>query len=414
MRGAEPRLDSGRQSEGCRRALILVLVAANAAACGSRTELRTIGVVDQASCTSEPPICVQRGRWCSAPTTVPASCDPTSNEWSCPVGSGVYTRAPSPARCLPFRHAPGLAAVGPWGIGSLARIPADDGRCLWIADSVILSNGAAARNVALEADPDAPFGSCPEESVSPPTPIVAVEGGDDPSILVQIDGGFRLGGSTRVLYRLFRVDPAAIFGVTELGGGIARFDPSSGHVVIPSPAKPFPWGLDLDLGDAAFPFGDGLHELVWGCATPGSFLKEGCKLARLSPDDTVELLSRSGDWIASVRAMDGVTTFESGRWMSTVVSRGGALTHLYIADFTQSILAQTATAPTGTWSDAPGLGPCDLPAADPHAVCAAPITHLDMSDPTRPDELPVTYGVGSTGVSTGNPDDYWPRLVWLR
>jgi hypothetical protein len=344
---------------------------------------------------------------------VVAACDETTEVWSCPAGTAPYVRAEPPARCLPFRQASGLSVVTRWGIGSFSRIPTDDGRCLWIADSVTLADGTAARNVAFEADPNAPFGSCPEESIIAPTPIVTMAGGDDPSILVQVDGGYRLGGVTHVLYRLFRVDPQAVYGVTELGGGVARLDPGSGMVMVPPPSQPFPWGLDLDLGDAMLPFGDGAHELVWGCPPNGS-LSEGCKLARLAVDDSVETFSPSGTWLASVRGSDAATLFDSGRWVSAVIPVPGALEHLYIRDFTRSILMQSATSPLGPWVGQAGSTACDLPTGDPDAICASVVPHEDLVDPTRPSEMPVTYAVGSTGAGTGDPGDYWPRLVWLR
>ncbi len=393
---------------------LLLFGALSAVSCGARSglDLALDAVVESPSCLPAAPTCVRPSVACAAPTFAAAICDGSTRTWSCPSGSVIYARVTAPARCLPFHGAVGLSTVEPWGIGSFARIPTDDGRCLWIADNVVLANGTAARNVALEADPNAPFGSCPQESLIAPTPMVTIQGGNDPSILVQIDGGYRLGGSTRVLYRLFRVDSSAVYGVTEIGGGVAHLDPATGFVVIPSPAAPFPWGLDLDLGDAMLPFGDGSHELVWGCPPDGT-LTEGCKLARLDGNDAVEILSKSGDWIASVRGSDGVTLFDSGRWVSAVVPVPGALEHLYVADYTRSILRQTSTTPEGPWSDEASLAACDLPPADPKAVCAAVVVHEDLADPTRPGEVPVTYAVGSTGAQTSNPDDYWPRLVWL-
>jgi len=424
--GSERCARPPRPSAVARAAAACLAAAALACgACGARSSFSDVvpdaGVTAETGCTAAPPTCVARGLACTVSTVVPAVCDGGSRVWACPAGSSVYARAPAPtAPCLPFHGASGLANVGPWGIGSFSRIPTDDGRCLWLADSVTLSDGAPARNVALEADPDAPFGTCPVESVAPPAPLVTMEGGDDPSILVQVDGGYRLGGATHVLYRLFRVDPTAVYGVTELGGGVARLDAATGRIVIPSLARPFPWGLDLDLGDATLPSGDGAHELVWGCAPPGAQLfEEGCRLARLDALDAVELYAKSGDWIASVRASDGATVFQSGRWMSSVVpppeSPSSALRHVYIGDFGDELRTQSAPVATGPWSDAASLGPCDLPASDPQAFCASPVVHDELADPTRPGEIAVTYGVGSTGagVRTGNPEDYWPRLVWV-
>ncbi len=278
-----------------------------------------------------------------------------------------------------------------------------------------LSGGAVARNVALQADPNAPFGTCPTESLTPPTPIVTIEGPDDPSILVQIDGGYRLAGATHVLYRLFRVDPNATFGAVELGGGVARWDQTTQRIVVPSPSKPFPWGLDLDLGDAQLVSDDGAHAFVWGCSGPAAALKQACRLARLDASDHVELLSTSAQWVPTIDASLGAKLFGSGSWTSSVVPAPSGFRHVYVADFGSALQTDVAADPTGPWTAGPDLAACDLPTAhDPNSFCAGPIAHLELSDPTRPGELAISYGVGASKAPTGTPDDYWPRLVWLK
>ena len=203
--------------------------------CAARTGLSEISPTPRAFRT--PPQCVQSApNPCDAPTVVTAQCDDAAHEWICPQGSRVYARAAdSSTICRPFHGASGIDDVGPWGLSAMTQIPTDDGRCLWIADSAQLSDGTMARNVAFEPDVTAPFGTCPTESVSPPTPIVSVEGPDDPSILVQIDGGYLLGGTTHVLYRIFKLDSTATFGAVEVGGGVAHWDPNTKHIVVPSP-----------------------------------------------------------------------------------------------------------------------------------------------------------------------------------
>lgn len=380
------------------------------AGCGARTGLSTesAGV----ACAAAPPICVQSAsNPCDAPTTSAPTCDASAKQWVCPPGARVYARAaPSSGACLPFRATPGLASVGAWGLGSMARVPTDDGRCLWVADSAKLSDGTIARNVAFTADVDAPFGACPDTSVMPPTPIVTLEGGDDPNVLVQIDGGYRLAGATHVLYRLFRVDASSAFGVTEMGGGVGRWDPTTKRILIPKPGQ-FPWGLDLDLGDASI-VADGTHAFVFGCAQPGQLLLGGCELARLDPNDAVELFSKGGTWIASTDASQGATLFGSGPWTSSVVATSSGFRHVYVAGFGTTIQSHVAASVTGPWSAGPDLAACDLPSGDPKAFCAGPIVHLELADPTRPNELPIGYGVGTTGTPSPNPDDSWTRLIW--
>ncbi len=395
-----------------KRVLFLALLACG---CGARTGLSQSDV--SAPGHAAPPICVQSAiDPCGAPKTVNATCNEASHEWTCPSGARVYKRAPDSSEvCRPFHGATGLESVGPWGLSAMSRVPTDDGRCLWIADSATLTGGTVVRNVALQADPNAPFGTCPTESLTPPTPIVSVEGGDDPNILVQIDGGYRLAGATHVLYRLFRSDPNATFGAIEIGGGVARWDQTTQRIIVPSPTKPFPWGLDLDLGDAQLPSDDGVHAFVWGCAQKGDLLKQGCELARLDPNDHVELFSTNGQWIPSVDASQGAVLFGGGSWMSSVVPTTSGFRHVYIPDFGSTLQTDDAKDPTGPWTAGPNLAMCDLPTAvDPNAFCAGPVVHLELADPTRPAELPISYGVGSSKTPTGTPDDYWSRLVWAK
>jgi hypothetical protein len=313
---------------------------------------------------------------------------------------------------LPFARANGLSVVGDWGLGAISQVPTDDGRCFWIAESATLADGTSARNVALQVDRHAPFGTCPSDSLTTPAPVVSMEGGDDPSLLVQIDGGYRLAGSTHVLYRLFRRDAMATFGVTELGSGVAHWDGALDRIVVPSASAPFPWGLDLNLGDASFAAGDSAHAYVWGCSGSGGFLVEACRLARLDARDSVELLGPAGAFIRSVRASDGPVAFVSGPWTSSVVAEPRGYRHVYVVGFGDQLSSQQAASPLGPWSDAPGLGRCDLPPGDAQAFCAGPIVHADVADPTRPGELPVTYGVGTTGNQVGDARGYWPRMVW--
>jgi hypothetical protein len=392
------------------RALSLATLVTCALACGGRTS----PVLPATSCAEDAPACIVDGAYCEPARTSEARCDALTHRWTCPAPARIYERATEADTCLPFSATPGLSALGSWGLSSLARVPTDDGRCLWIADSAQLSDGTTARNVAFEADRRAPFGTCPSTSVMPPTPIVTMEGGDDPTLLVQIDHGYRLGGRTHVLYRVFRSDGSATFGVTELGGGVARWDAATQRIVVPDPRAPFPWGLDLDLGDAAIVADDGAHAYVWGCRDGASPLLESCRLARLDAADAVELLGFGGSFIRSTRAAEAPAVFDSGPWTSSVVAVPGGYRHVYVGAFGRELVSQVASSPLGPWRAGDGLGGCVLPADDDKASCAGPIVHLELADPTRPGELPIAYGIGRTGTPTGRREDYWARLVWAR
>ena len=403
---------------GCpvmKRTAVLWCISSLVAGCGRLAPLDGVPAREGA-CEAPPPVCVAPNADdpCGESSVVAAACDGGSHDWICPSGARVYARAPEwTTVCRPFHDATNMA-IGPWGLSSMTSVPTDDGRCLWIADSATMQDGAVVRNVAFQPDPAAPFGTCPAESLTPPTPIVTVEGGSDPSILVQIDGGYRLGGVTHVLYRVFQADSAATFGAIEIGGGIGHWDPSTQRIVIPTVKPPFPWGLDLDLGDASLVAADGAHAFVWGCARPGLSLEQGCELARLDASDDVELFSTQGTWIASTDATLGALLFGAGSWTSSVAAAPAGLRHVFIGDFGNKLQSHVGSVATGPWAAGPDLAPCDLPLADdPQSFCAGPIVHGELSDPMRPGEMAIAYGVGSVAtVPPGTSTDYWPRLVW--
>jgi len=383
--------------------------------CGARSAIDDQAVASP--CRAVPPTCIAPSDDpCGESSVVSPTCDARSLEWSCPAGSRLYARAPELTTvCLPFRAA-SIASIGPWGLSAMTHVPTDDGRCLWIADSVTLNDGTSVRNVAFQPDPTAPFGTCPANTLTPPSPVVTVESGDDPSVLVQINGAFRLSGTTHVLYRIFRADSAATFGAILVGGGVGRWDQATQRIVIPSATPPFPWGTDLDLGDASLLEGDGVHAYVWGCARPGMNLLQGCELARLDAQDDVELFSTGGGWIPSTNPALGAVLFGSGSWSSSVVSVPAGLRDVFVIDFGSTLQSHVASAATGPWVVGPDLAACDLPSDDdPGSFCAGPIVHGELSDPTRPGELAVTYGVGSSAeIPPGPPIDYWPRLIWTQ
>lgn len=398
----------------CACVLLASALGASALGCGGKLLDTPCGDVDAV------PQCVAfAADACGAPTAVNATCDAASRTWVCPASTVPYVRAPdSPDACLPF-HDPslGIASLG----GSLSRIPLDDGRCLWIGESIASATGGTVRNVGFVPDPKAPFGMCPTRASLLGGSLQSAvtlegDGAGDPSLLVQIDGGYRLGGTTHVLYRLFRYDASATFGVANLGTGVGRWDPATQRIVVGGPSS-LRWGPDLNLGDASLVSGGDAY--VLGCHPPYDFLSEPCALARLDASDSAQLFTGSG-WTSSTAVASSATVTSSGPWISSLLPTpgGGGLTHVYAVGFGSTLQRHVAPAPEGPWTDGPDLGACDLPASDAHAFCAGPVVHPELADPTRPGELPVTYGVGTTDDQTSraaaNPDAYWTRLVWLR
>ncbi len=385
------------------------MIIASLTACGARTSLAVDELPVASTCGEDKPSCVRAGRAGENPCGPLESVEPTCEglRWRCPAASREAARTTPQASCLPFHDGP-VRALG----GSLVRVPTDDGRCLWIAESV--ETETTTPNVAFEVDQTAPFGTCPSRATfasGRPESIVERHfefDGDDPSLHVQITGGYRLGGSSRVTYRLFRDDPNGGFGVTELGTGIARFE--NGKIAV---RRQIHFGVDLDLGDASFV--ENGRAYVWGCPGPVALLTERCVVGRLDANETMELFAGNGLWVASRRGTDGATVFDAGPWISAVVRRQSGLLHVYAVGFGSDLQTHVASTPEGPWSPGPTLGRCALPEADGKAFCAGPVVHQELADPTR-NQLVVSYGVGTTDPAArarAAPDAYWPRLVWL-
>jgi hypothetical protein len=226
-----------------------------------------------------------------------------------------------------------------------------------------------------------------------------------------------LDGTARVIYRMFRADPSAVYGVTELGTGLGRWDASREQIVVPGPDA-LRWTSDVDLGDAHYT--DGASEYIWGCPRGGGFLIEGCVVGRLDASDASVLWGGAGPgWLPVAQSAGAVSVVDSGRWIASVVpdTTPGRLLHLYVGDFGNSIQTHVAPAPEGPWTDGSSTWACALPSDDPHATCSGPVVHEKLTDPLHPRELVVSYGVGTTATgsqpSSTQPDAYWSRLAWL-
>ncbi len=245
---------------------------------------------------------------------------------------------------------------------------------------------------------------------------MTIAGGDDPSLLVQIDGGYRIGGQTHVLYRLFQEDSSASFGVNELGSGLGVWDASTQQIVVPGPASLL-FGTNPDLGDASLVVDDVPY--VWGCHGPAHFLTNSCDLGRIDGKGTAQLFAGPGDWVAVDDASKAKVVFDSGPWISSIApSPSGGFVHVYAVGFGSTLETHDAQDVTGPWAAGPTLTACDLPASDTLAFCAGPVVHEELTDPTVTGEEIVSYGVGTTASNqdallAAHPEQYWTRLVWV-
>jgi hypothetical protein len=378
------------------------------AGCG-RTPLG-VGHSSPASvCTTEAPSCVVPGDDpCGLPRAVLPACDPVTKTWgSCPSPSVARSANPTGV-CRPI-HDGSVTSLG----GSLVRVPTEDGRCLWIGEDVTLKGDVPRHNVAFDVTDDALTGKCPWSAESLGE-IVELET-PDPSVYVQLVSAHRFAGAVRVLYRLFRLDPNAPYGLTELGGGFAHWNSKGTRIVVPSVAD-MRWAPDLSLGDASF--ADAEHLYAWGCPPPIDFLTEKCLLARFDGQEQMELFLGNGQWTKGTDETNAARLFDSGPWLSSVTQAPSGLVHVYTPGFGTALEFHGAKGIEGPWSSAGARDACDLPTNDPNAYCAGPVVHEELRDPARPGQLPVTYGVGTTApngaaLRAQNPDDYWPRLAWI-
>ena len=405
---------------------LTALACSTVIACGARTELFLAEPSSDAaapksepdagarSCPDVVPRCVARNASdpCGAPHLVPAECDAALLAWRCPSGSFLYARSDTASECLPLHDQPEVSAV----TGTLAAVPTEDGKCLWVAEDVLLSDGAQLRNVGFEVTPTFTFGTCPQVGFAGgiiSSSVAFSDGTVDPTLLVQITGGYLLDGKTRVTYRLFRVDPSAVFGATVLGSGLGYWDSTRQQIIVFGAEKPR-FEVDLSLGNASLV--DENFAYVWGCNRPGAYLSEGCLLARLDPRDKLELYLGNDAWSASAATAASAVVFEDGPWISSVRrsrAKPDSLLHVFITNFDHTLQVQGAARAEGPWGGPTPNARCALPALDPKAFCAAPVVHEELADPTRPTEVVVSYDVDTTST---NPQrsiaDYWSRLVW--
>jgi len=380
------------------------------AGCGARTPTASgHSSASTSACGTDPPSCVVSGDDpCGLPRAVTPPCDATTRAWgSCPSPS--IARASNPTGvCRPL-HDGAITALG----GSLVRVPTEDGRCLWIGEDVTFKGDVPKHNVAFDLTDDTLAAKCPWNAESLGE-IVELET-PDPSLFVQLLGGHVFSGQVRVLYRLFRKDPNAPYGLVELGGGFAHWNPAGTRIVVPSVAG-LRWGPDLSLGDASL--ADAEHLYAWGCPPPIDFLTEKCLLARFDGQEQMELFQGKGQWSKSTAQADAARLFDAGPWISSVTARQGGFLHVYAAGFAKTLEMHGAAALEGPWSTTGTPAACDLPHDDKDAYCAGPVVHDELVDAAHPNQVPVSYGVGTTSpngltLHAQFPDDYWPRLVWL-
>lgn len=376
--------------------------------CGARSGLvEPIAARDVSpTCATPAPGCVRASEDpCGARALAPATCEGTA--WRCPPDARPYERVAEAASCVPTPDLGGTLR------GSIARVPTGDGRCLWIAGEHVSPDGRVTRNAAFEADRSLPFGRCPQtlRRVADLSGEAVWVEGRDPRDIVQLTGGFWLGGAW-FTYRLFRADGGAHFGLSLVGTGLGRW--SAGGVELSRvPDVRF---APMDLGDASLVWRERAY--VYGCPGPPDFLTERCVLARFDVDERGEVfVGGSTPWAPLAEAARAAQVFTAGPWVSSVFATSPAsLAQVFAVGFGSDLQLRTAGAPEGPWSSPVSLTRCVLPTNDPGAYCAGPVAHPELDDPARPMEHWVSYGVGTTSPDgaarmAARPAEYATRFA---
>jgi hypothetical protein len=169
------------------------------------------------------------------------------------------------------------------------------------------------------------------------------------------------------------------------------------------------------MADAAVVDGDFVY--AFGCPGTPRWLVEDCLVGRApierARDAAAWSIFGAGGWGAG----EPVVVFGSGPHRGPVVRdpRGGFV-HVWAAGFGRSIEISRAARPEGPWSAPTTLLACDLPRTDVDSYCAGPIVHLELFDPLRPNEIVLSYAIGTTAPDgrerrEAEPLAYWPHTV---
>lgn len=349
-------------------------------------------------CTDAPPRCVRREAPCDALQLVDAECS-DDESWVCPAGASLYQQVWADELCLPL-----LDELHPLMSDGVNEAPVPipiEGQCQWVFPT---GDGAHLASVDV-AD------RC--GALAAPRPVSARGEGFD---YLAVGGAFvDVAGATRVLSRGWINDPDQVWGVRADGAGIARV---RGRTLELEDRTFF--DTTLDLGDAVTV--DGGFVYAYGCPGVPHWLEEDCIVGR-APLAAVD--DRAAWQTFGARGWgkgEPVRVFGSGPHRGGVARDPRDRTsflHIYAIGFGRTIELTTAKRPEGPWTPSRMLVPCDLPERDPEAYCAGPNIHLELFDPTRPDELVVSYSVGTlaeeqTELRRAHPEDYWPRVVRVR
>jgi hypothetical protein len=366
------------------------------AGCGSRSELTAV------ACHPDVIECIRDATDpCAAPEIVSAECDDQGRP-ICPFGARRLERVAPEVDCRPLADSdPSIQSI----TGSLVPVPVEDGRCLWIAEEVITTEGGHVRNVAFDVDKTLPFGSCPRRAKLPiGIQSIVTEDHPSPTYDYRFTSAYRKDGKTEVFYRHVSkklVDPEIY--VTGRGA----WDPASQRIRVPGGGLGY---LTGDLGSAALVMGD--YAYVWGCDQRDAITAGGCFVLRFRGED-FEYFTEAGTWAAAFTSENpsrSIDLFESGPNGAGVVLLGSDL--LQVSTVKSVLAGNVARAPQGPWSKTPQLGVCDLVSDDSASICSGAAVHEELRDPTTRDVV-LTYAVRTSAPvgSLKDPQRYWTRFV---
>jgi hypothetical protein len=222
------------------------------------------------------------------------------------------------------------------------------------------------------------------------------------------------GGELDLLYTWVRHDPAAGFGFSTLGNGIAAGPVGGATWSVAGQALS---ARATEVMPSAWLVHDG-YAYLYRC---GSQLDAGwdpCIVGRAPLEQRADLGAYryyvgdggyAGTYAQAAVVVEGAPAF-TVTWNAFL----GAYLEVYVEPFATAVSARRAAQPEGPFSQKVPLWPCSLPADDPQSFCYAAFEHPQYDSPDGR-KIVLTYDTNTNDFASmlRHPNLYWPRLVTL-
>ncbi len=314
----------------------------------------------------------------------------------------IMAQPPVVQSCEPLHGTPGLASL----IGDLRSVPVTRGSALWIADQGVDTDGNVRAPAAFLVSG---AGSADCNSLSASWLATAVKPSPQlpEGLILPLDVTETTSGQV-LSYQLFTPDAGDPLALRTLGFGVGlqtdETQPFATTAVLL-------WSADRpSFGSSLLRSADAL--LLFGCRS-AEYLASDCFLGRVQ-QASVTLAAAyeywAGDhWSGNVDdaapVVKGVASTIAVRPDATNPKR---LIMTYVTPLGSTLVARSALAPEGPWSEPVVLASCDFGSAGPEAFCSGGQQHPELAPPGS---LALSYDAHwftDGGASIGNA---WPRLA---